>query len=124
MNRAKLPAAALFISTGIAHLSFAADFFDGIVPPWVPGSAKSVNRLAGAAELFGGALALVPGAEKQARRYLVALLIAVFPANVQMALQPRQGEAGHPARWLLWARLPLQFAAIEWVRRSLRSQPH
>jgi uncharacterized membrane protein len=124
MNRAKLPAAALFISTGIAHLSFAADFFERIVPPWVPGSAKSVNRLAGAAELFGGALALVPGAEKQARRYLVALLIAVFPANVQMALQSRRsGEAGHPGRWLLWARLPLQFVAIEWVRRSLRSQP-
>lgn len=122
MNRVKLPAAALFLSTGIAHLSFAADFFEAIVPPWVPGSAKTVNKLAGVAELVGGTLALVPGAEKHARRYLVGLLIAVFPANIQMAI--RQTEAaGRVPRWLLWARLPLQLVAIAWVRRSLRSEP-
>jgi uncharacterized membrane protein len=122
MNRVKLPAAALFLSTGIAHLSFAADFFEAIVPPWVPGSAKTVNKLAGVAELVGGALALVPGAEKHARRYLVGLLIAVFPANIQMGIR-RTDAAGRVPRWLLWARLPLQLVAIAWVRRSLRSEP-
>jgi uncharacterized membrane protein len=109
---------------GVAHLTFAARFFEAIVPPWVPGSRRAVNRAAGVAEICGGALTLIPGAEKPARRYLIALLLAIFPANIQMALRPGdiRGVDRIPG-WLLWARLPLQFVAIAWVARALPSDP-
>ncbi len=122
MSSPKLPVAGFFLFTGVAHLTFARRFFEAMVPSWVPASPKLVNEAAGAAELAGGVLALTPGAERHARRYLVALLLAVFPANIQMAVRPQdiKGARGLPV-WLLWARLPLQLVAIRWVQRSIRS---
>lgn len=62
-----------------------------------------------------------PGAEPIARRYLVLLLLAVFPANIQMAVAPDtiRGAKGVPPA-LLWARLPLQALPIWWVLRTLK----
>ena len=93
------------------------------MPPWVPGTPEAINQIAGVAELAGGVLALVPGAERPARRYLTALLLAVFPANVHMAVRRREVDLvrGVPA-WLLWARLPLQFVAIRLIGRALRDR--
>jgi uncharacterized membrane protein len=121
--RSRLPVAALFLFTGLAHLSFARGAMERIVPPWVPGTPRAINQIAGVAELAGGVLALVPGAERPARRYLTVLLLAVFPANVQMAVRRRDIDVvrGVPP-WLLWARLPLQFVAIGWVGRVLRDR--
>ncbi len=119
--RPKLPVAAFFLFTGIAHVTFAKRFFESIVPPWVPGTPAQVNTAAGYAEIAGGALALVPGAERHARRYLVALLLAVYPANIHMAVRPQDipGARGVP-RALLWARLPLQVLPGAWVLRTVR----
>src|SRR4051812_35451227 len=108
--RAKLPVAGFFLFSGIAHLTFGKKFFEDIVPPWLPASPATVNVAAGVAEAAGGALVLVPGQEKLARKYLTALLLAVFPANVNMAVRPHDSKSAQgvpvPA---LWARLPLQF---------------
>ncbi len=95
-----------------------------MVPPWVPGTPKLINRAAGVAELVGAALALVPGAERPARRYLTLLLLAVYPANIHMAVRPQdiRGAERIP-RWLLWSRLPLQFVAIAWVAQALANDP-
>jgi uncharacterized membrane protein len=46
---------------------------------------------------------------------LIALLIAVFPANVYMALYPNRIVGLHVTHWLLWLRLPLQGIFILWV---------
>jgi uncharacterized membrane protein len=51
---------------------------------------------------------------------LIALLVAVFPANVYMALRPEQAGAARVPRALLWARLPLQPLIIGWVWRATR----
>jgi uncharacterized membrane protein len=119
--RRKLPVAAFFWLAGAGHLTWAKRFFEDIVPPWLPGGPERINVAAGVAEITGGTLAVIPGAERHARRYLTALLLAVFPANIHMALRPQDSKGGQavPA-WTLWARLPLQFVAIAWVRRSLR----
>lgn len=94
------------------------------MPPWVPGTPKVINRVAGLAELVGAVLALVPGAERPARRYLTVLLLAVYPANIHMAVAPQDIRgAERVPRWLLWARLPLQFVAIAWVALALRTDP-
>lgn len=117
------PVAAFFISAGVAHLTVGRKFFEAIVPPWVPGGAKRVNEAAGVAEITGGVLALVPGAEPHARKYLIGLLLAVFPANIHMAVRPQdiKGAKGVPAA-LLWARLPLQVLPILWVHRTVRGK--
>jgi uncharacterized membrane protein len=119
MNRAKLRVAAFFTLTGVSHLTFGKRLYERIVPPWVPGTPAQVNVVAGAAELAGGALALVPGAERTARRYLIGLLWAVFPANIHMYLRPRETGSERIPRWALLARLPLQFVMMAWVARSL-----
>jgi uncharacterized membrane protein len=117
------PVAAFFITTGVLHLTVARKFFEAIVPPWVPGGPKLVNEAAGYAEIAGGVLAVTPGAQPFARRYLVALLLAVYPANLHMAIRPQdiKGARGVP-RWLLWARLPLQVLPVLWVQRTVRGR--
>lgn len=119
MNRARLGVAGFFGFAGLSHLTFGRKFYERIVPPWLPASPELVNWAAGAAELTGAALALVPGAERPARRYLTGLLVAVFPANVHMALRPADSGSERIPAWALWARLPLQFLMIGWVLRSL-----
>ncbi|MGO9789490.1 MAG: hypothetical protein ACLP8S_08195 [Solirubrobacteraceae bacterium] len=120
MSRSRRYLAGLFFSSGVAHLTFATEFFEAIVPPWVPGTPRAINQAAGLAEIGGAALALVPGAERPARLYLTALLLAVYPANIHMAARPQDIKgAERVPRWLLWARLPLQFLAIAWVAHAL-----
>ena len=80
-------------------------FYDAIVPPPLDDNARAVTYASGAAEL-AGALALVAGRRRLARWWLLAVLAAVYPANVRMALRP--GEFGSIPRWALWARLPVQ----------------
>jgi uncharacterized membrane protein len=123
-GRSRRYLAGFFFATGVGHLVLVPESFEAMVPPWVPGSPKVINRTAGLAELVGGALALIPGAERPARRYLTLLLLAVFPANIHMAVRPQDIRgAQRVPRWLLWARLPLQFVAIAWVARAMRTDP-
>lgn len=120
MSRSRKLLALFFLSSGVAHLTFARRFFEAIVPGWVPGTAAEVNIAAGIAEAAGGALVLLPRLDRLTRLYLVGLLLAVYPANIQMAVAPDslRGAKGVP-RWLLWARLPLQALPIIWVRSAL-----
>ena len=79
--------------------------------------------LSGAAEILGGAGVLIPRIRRAAAWGLIALLVAVFPANLHAALH---GFRDWPA-WALWARLPLQAVLIAWVywtclgRRAVRT---
>lgn len=99
-----LALAALFVGAGALHF-VAPAFFDRIVPPWVPLSPRTATLLSGAAEVAGGLGLLHPRTEGAARAGLLALLVAVFPANVHMALHPeRFGVSSAVA----WGRLPLQ----------------
>jgi uncharacterized membrane protein len=99
-----LALAAVFTLTGTLHL-LAPQTFDRIVPPGLPMDARAATLLSGAAEVAGGLGLLHPATRPAARWGLIALLVAVFPANVYMAQEPR--SFGVPA-WAAWARLPLQ----------------
>lgn len=94
----------LFVTTGTLHFLTPA-VFDQIVPPGTPLSPRAATLLSGAAELAGGVGLVWPVTRPAARWGLLALLVAVFPANVFMAQHPER--YGLPA-WALWARLPLQ----------------
>lgn len=111
-----------FIGVGILHFT-RPKFFLAIMPPWIPMHKEAV-AVSGAAEIAGG-LALIPDATaKPAGIWLTALLLAVFPANVHMAVDQgqieRMAKAGIP-RWALYARLPLQPVIVFLVLRSSRA---
>jgi uncharacterized membrane protein len=80
-------------------------FNDAIEPPPLDEQARAVTYASGVAELAGAA-ALLAGRPRLARWWLLAVLAAVYPANVRMALRPQQFRA--IPRWALWARLPVQ----------------
>lgn len=103
--------AALFCAAGALHF-LKPEGFDRIVPPGTPLSPRAATLLSGAAELAGGLGLLHPATRSAARWGLLALLLAVYPANLYMAQAPE--KFGVPA-WVAWARLPLQPLLMWWV---------
>ena len=106
--------AAVFGVSGVIHLA-APQVYQPIMPPWLP-APLALIYISGVCELLGalGLLAAPRGPlVRRATRYgLVALLYAVFPANVQMALNGFAQHASPLALALELARLPLQGVLI------------
>jgi uncharacterized membrane protein len=82
------------------------------VPNYLPAHALLVE-VSGAFEVAGGVGLLVPRTRAAASCGLVALYVAVFPANVNMVVHSELG--GAVPVWALWARLPLQAVLIAWA---------
>lgn len=108
-----------FIAVGILHF-VRPGFFISIMPSWLPLHEEAV-AVSGAAEIAGGVALLPDSTAKPAGIWLTALLIAVFPANLNMTFDQEQinqaAKNGIP-EWALWARLPLQPLLIWLVLRS------
>lgn len=107
-----------FIVAGALHFVRPREY-EAIVPPYVPRPREAV-AISGLAELTGGLAALSPRLRTPVRWWLISLLVAVFPANLHMALNPEQIRGLAVPRPLLWARLPLQAGFIAWVWRATR----
>ena len=105
-------AALFFMAAGVMHLVHPAPY-RAIIPPRFP-SPGALVLLSGIAEIAGGAGLLMPKLRRAAGWGLIALLLAVFPANIYMAVSPDSVPWNIP-HWLLWARLPLQIVFIGWV---------
>jgi uncharacterized membrane protein len=106
-------AAIFFVAAGISHF-LSPGSFRRIVPPIFPAPHLLV-AISGACEIAGGAGLLIRPLRRPAAWGLIALLIAVFPANIHMALAPGPTTSGRIPVWLLWLRLPLQPVMIAWV---------
>ena len=104
--------ASVFIGTGLLHF-LKPRMFEAIVPPSLPWP-RALVLVSGAAEILGGLGLLIPAVRPWAGWGLVALLVAVFPANLYMAQESERFRRLAP-RWLLLARLPLQLVLIAWV---------
>lgn len=91
-----------------------------IVPPYLPAPGALVY-LSGVAEAGGGLGLMFPATRARARRWLVATLLAVFPANVHMALHPERFPKVPGGRRALQGRLPLQAVFVAWVLAAGRS---
>ena len=113
--RRVLPLAMLFLVAGIAHFVMPA-WFDRIVPAWVP-NARVATLVSGAAEVAGAIGLVIPATRVAAGWGLIALLIAVFPANVNMLQLARATQASAGYLTALWIRLPLQPLLMWWVWR-------
>ena len=71
--------------------------------------------VSGVAEILGGLGLILRATRKLAAWGIIALLVAVLPANVNMAVNELPlGDTAVPA-WALWARLPLQLVLIAWA---------
>jgi uncharacterized membrane protein len=107
--------AAFFVFAGGMHFVIPRSY-EAIMPPYVPRHREAVI-VSGAAEIAGGVAVLPDATRRGARWWLLALLAAVFPANLHMALHPERYKV---RPWLLWARLPLQPLCMLWVWRATR----
>jgi uncharacterized membrane protein len=103
--------AAIFILGGINHFLNPA-FYTHMMPPWLPWHLVLVD-LSGVAEVLLGITLLIPASSRLAAMGLVALLVAVFPANLHMALHAELYPEFNPVG--LWIRLPLQGVLIAWA---------
>ena len=103
--------AAFFINVGIDHF-INPDFYLSIMPPAFPMHLEAVY-ISGFFEILGGICVLIPSLRIIAGWGLVALLIAVYPANIYMALTP-EAFPDIPIA-ILYFRLPLQFLFFYWA---------
>src|SRR5262249_37252765 len=100
--------ALIFIVAGMNHFRDP-DFYLRIMPPYLPWP-SALHLLAGFFEIVLGVMLLIPSYQRLGAWGLIALLIAVYPANIHMAvnhqLYPNVPMIFH------WIRLPLQFVLI------------
>ena len=111
--------AVAMVAVGVAHF-VAPDGFVRIVPAFLPAPLVLVY-VSGLFEILGGAGLLIRPIRRAAALGLIALFIAVFPANVNMAVNriPLDGRTVLPD-WALWLRLPLQALLVAWAYHLAR----
>ena len=111
-----LTLAAVFVAAGLNHF-LNPDVYVAIMPPYLPAPLLLVY-LSGFFEILGG-LGVLPRTTRSAAGWgLVALLAAIFPANLHMALHAPL-YAPIPA-WALYARLPFQLVLMAWAYWATR----
>jgi uncharacterized membrane protein len=116
----RLLLAALFFFTSTVHF-LRPEIFLPIMPPFVPFHLPCIYA-SGVCELLGGIGLLIPAraTQKLTGWGLVLLLLAIFPANIYMAVEHIQVHGIPSQPWMGWARLPLQpllILAVMWVTR-------
>ena len=106
--------AGLFMLAGLLHF-IRPQIFLSIMPDYIPYQLAMVY-VSGVAEFLGGLGILISQTQYWAAWGLILLLLAVFPANINMAVEAIQKQG----YWSWWSmatilRLPLQFVLIYWV---------
>jgi uncharacterized membrane protein len=102
-----------FMAAGAMHF-LAPHAYRRIMPPYIPAPGLMVYA-SGVAEIAGGVGLLSARLRRPAGWWLITTLVAVFPANVHMALHPEAFPQVPGGAASLWARLPLQAMFIAWV---------
>jgi uncharacterized membrane protein len=125
-----LVAGALHFARPRAYEAIMPDFGD--LAAWRPGGRRPLGHprlparralvyASGAAEIAGGAGVLHPATRRAAGWWLIATLVAIFPANVNMAVNAERFRVVPEP--LLWLRLPLQAVLIAWAYRAAVKPP-
>ena len=105
--------AASYIAVGIQHFTDP-DLFVLIVPAYLPEPLLLVH-ISGVAEILGGVGLLWRKTRRAAAWGILALLVAVYPANINMLVNDIYLPDMPQERWMLWARMPMQFVFAAWV---------
>jgi len=99
------------VAAGIYHF-VNPKMYKRIMPPWIPFHYQLI-AISGLIEIILGLLLLLPATRTIAAWGIIVFLLAVFPANIQMAINFRQRN--NPYLWVALLRLPLQFALMYWA---------
>lgn len=112
--------ALFFVLAGANHF-LVPETYVAMMPSVLP-APWALVYLSGVAEILGGLGLLHPRTRRLAAWGLIALLVAVFPANLNMAINDLPlGDRDLPT-WALWARLPLQLVVIAWCAMFTRRE--
>ena len=109
-----------FIFAGIMHFLIPRTY-EAIVPHWLPAH-RAIVYASGVAEIAGGLGVMHPRTRRLASWWSIATLIAVFPANLNMALHPDRYKVPG-GRTALYVRLPIQLLFIAWAHAAGRKLP-
>lgn len=109
------------VFVGVLHFVSPAGFV-AIVPEVLPAKLALVY-VSGIAEIAGGLGLILPQTRRLAAWGLVALYVAVFPANINMLVNDLPLGDNHLETWQLWARLPFQAVLIAWAYWYTRPDP-
>jgi uncharacterized membrane protein len=109
-----------FVLAGINHFRDP-DFYLKMMPPYLPWHA-ALNYLSGGFEFVLGVMLLIPRWARLAAWGIILLLIAVFPANIYMAMNPGRFADVNPVTLLV--RLPFQALFIAWAYWFTRPEKH
>lgn len=112
--------AAFLVVAGSNHF-ISPEIYGAMMPPWLPVPAW-LHQVVGAAEIAGGLGLLLPRFRRAAGWGLIALLVAIFPANLHAAFTGEMPGFDAPA-WVLWARLPFQAVFVAWVWWTAKPGP-
>ena len=112
-SRSRIALGAFFLAAGALHFVKPRPY-ESIMPEALPAHRELVY-ISGVAEMAGGAGVLADRTRRAAGWWLIATMLAVFPANVNMAVNAERFQ--RIPEPLLWARLPLQGAIVYWIWR-------
>ena len=120
-NAAAIGLAGFLTVTGTTHFVVPRPY-DAIVPRRLPGRRRAWTYVSGMAELATAALVAVPRTRRVGGLVAAGLFVAVFPANVKMAVDwARQPRRSPLQRLVAWMRLPLQVPLVTWAVRVWRT---
>jgi uncharacterized membrane protein len=113
---AALGLAAFIGGAGVMHF-VRPQFFDDVVPDWMPGDPRITTYASGVVEIAAGVLIAVPRTRRAGALLALATFVGVYPANISGALQGGyenvEGFGGTAAA--AWLRLPLQIPMVWWA---------
>jgi uncharacterized membrane protein len=119
MRRPRTLFGPFFIFAGVMHFVIPKTY-EAIMPGWIPKERhRALVYASGAAEIAGGVGVLAAPTRRLASLWSIATLVAVFPANLHMALNPDRYKVPG-GRLALWARLPFQVLFIAWAAAAGR----
>jgi len=95
-------------------------FYDAMIPPQLPGSARTWTYGSGVAEIAVAAAVALPATRQRGAGLAALLFVMVFPGNLKMAVDTFGRDRPTPEKAAALGRLPLQLPMIAWALRVRR----
>jgi uncharacterized membrane protein len=106
--------AGVLTTSGVLHFALPQPF-DGLIPTWLPGSARTWTYASGVIELGTAALIATPRTRRRGALVAAVLFVGVFPGNIKMAVDWSDRSVAEQV--IAYARLPLQVPLVLWGLR-------